>query len=58
MEHEQVMKAMNFAHAVSSLKQSLDRKEGAVLDAAEVDGLVWGLQTLRRGNENAAAAAT
>lgn len=55
MEPEQVHKAMNFAAAVSALKQALDRNEGVSLTAEDVVGLVWGLQTLRGGNEDAAA---
>lgn len=57
MDHDQVLKAMNFAAAVGKLKQSLDRSEGATLDAADVDALVWGLQTLRRGSDDASRTA-
>lgn len=57
MDHEQVLTAMNFAAAVGKLKQSLDREDGATLDAADVKALVWGLQTLRRGSDDASRAA-
>lgn len=55
MDPEQVFKAMNFAAAVVKLKQSLDRSEGVTLDAEDVAGLVWGLQTLRGDDRRAAA---
>lgn len=57
MDFEQVQQAMNFAAAVGKLKQSLDRDDGAVLEAADVKALVWGLQTLRKGNDDASRAA-
>jgi hypothetical protein len=57
VDHEQVLTAMNFAAAVGKLKQSLDREDGATLDAADVKALVWGLQTLRRGSDDASRAA-
>jgi len=42
-----VPKVEQFAAAVVKLKRGLDRKGGALLTPADVEGLVWGLQTLR-----------
>lgn len=55
MSPEQVLQAMNFAAAVGKLKQALDRKTGTDLNSDDVSALVWGLQTLRKGSEDAAA---
>jgi hypothetical protein len=57
VEHAQVLKAMEFAAAVGKLKQSLDAGIGATLEAGDVAAIVWGLQTLRRGSEDARTAA-
>lgn len=40
-------KVIRFGHAVAKLKQAHDRNGGAFLTADDVDGLIWGIQTLR-----------
>jgi hypothetical protein len=51
------VKVVRFAEAVGKLKRAKDRRGGTILTADEVDGLVWGLQTLRGPDDADAAAA-
>lgn len=46
---EVTAKALEFAGALGKLKAKHEQKQGAVLTAAEVDGLIWGIKQLRRG---------
>lgn len=52
---EQITAIARFAEAVSKLKRAQDRRDGVTLTVAEVDGLIWGIKTLREGSEDAAA---
>lgn len=46
--------AMQFAAAISSLKQAHDRNAGVELSADDVAGLIWGIKLLRKGPQDAA----
>lgn len=40
-------KVILFGQAVAKLKRARDRSSGVFLTAADVDGIIWGIQTLR-----------
>lgn len=50
----QAAKLLSFAEAVNKLKQAADKGEGATLDPDDVTGLIWGIQLLKKGSEDAA----
>ena len=51
---DDALKVFSFAESVVKLKKALDQHEGVTLTAAEVDGIIWGIRTLR-GSDDAAA---
>lgn len=48
-------KVILFGQAVAKLKKARDRNGGVFLTATDVDGIIWGIQTLRGPHDADAA---
>lgn len=50
MTPDQMRNAANFASALGLLKAKHNLGQGAVLTAADVDGIIWGIRQLQGGS--------